>query len=116
LTLAIENPPKPGEYRVFNQLDEVYNLYQLAEIVVNTQKKFGLKSEILPLANPRLEMEDHYYKVDNHHLRNLGFKPTHSLTQEIEIMFEDLLKYKERIEAKRKLIPPTSDWRHGKVG
>ena len=30
LTIAIENPPKKGEYRVFNQFEEVYDLYELA--------------------------------------------------------------------------------------
>ncbi|HIE55003.1 MAG TPA: NAD-dependent epimerase/dehydratase family protein, partial [Chromatiaceae bacterium] len=33
LTLAIENPPKEGEYRVFNQFEEVYDIYELAEKV-----------------------------------------------------------------------------------
>ena len=34
LTLAVENPPDKGEYRVFNQLDQVYNLTDLAAKVV----------------------------------------------------------------------------------
>jgi len=31
LTLATENPPEKGEYRVFNQFDETYSINELAE-------------------------------------------------------------------------------------
>ena len=30
LTIAVENPPAPGEYRVFNQFEEVYDITELA--------------------------------------------------------------------------------------
>jgi len=33
LTLAIKNPPKTGEYRVFNQFEEVYSITELGEKV-----------------------------------------------------------------------------------
>ena len=33
LTLALENPPTSGEYRVFNQFEEVYTITELAQKV-----------------------------------------------------------------------------------
>lgn len=114
LTLALENPPENGEYRVFNQLDEVYGIGSLAESVKNSGKMFGLNIEINHLDNPRIENEDHYFKVDRDHLRKLGFKPTRSLQDELQIMFKDLIKFKDRIEAKKEQIAPTISWKEGR--
>ncbi|HEU4444468.1 MAG TPA: NAD-dependent epimerase/dehydratase family protein, partial [Nitrososphaeraceae archaeon] len=46
LTIAIENPAARGEYRVFNQLDEVHSISELAEIVATVAKKLGIDTEI----------------------------------------------------------------------
>lgn len=115
MTIAIENPPKPGEYRVFNQLDEVYRLGKLATIVARVgREKFGLKTEVSNIENPRMEMQEHFYAVDHQHLRDLGFKPTKRLTEELEIMLTDCIRYKSRIEEKRDHIAPTITWKAGK--
>ncbi len=108
LTLAINNPPKEGEYRVFNQFEEVYSVTQLAHKVVKVAEEFGLKVQLSNIENPRKEKEEHYYNPDHQHLLDLGYKPTHDVEQELRIMLQDLIKYRQRIaEKKAVLIPPT---------
>lgn len=109
-TLAIENPPEEGEYRVFNQFDETYAVNELAEKVSKVAKEFGLEGKIWNIPNPRLEAEEHYYKPDMKLLPDLGFKPTKSLEDELRITIPKLMEYKDRIEAKRETIMPKILW------
>nr|MDG6971708.1 NAD-dependent dehydratase [Nitrososphaerota archaeon] len=114
LTLAVENPPKQGEYRVFNQIDEVYGVYELAEQVKRAGRPLGLDVGIQALADPRFESQEHFYEVDHDNLRKLGFRPTHTLEDELDIMLRDLLRFKDRIDAKRDAIAPRTTWKDGK--
>lgn len=111
MTLALENPPDEGEYRVFNQFDECYSVNGLAEHVVKIASEFGIDTNIWNIENPRVEAEEHYYNPDCNHLRELGFKPTHSLDDELRITIPMLMQYKDRIEEKRDRIMPTVKWR-----
>ncbi|HRF93749.1 MAG TPA: NAD-dependent epimerase/dehydratase family protein, partial [Aggregatilineales bacterium] len=77
LTIACENPPKHGEYRVFNQFEETYNIFQLADMVAEVGDELGLPVEILEYDNPRYEAAEHYFNPDRNHLINLGYKPSH---------------------------------------
>ena len=110
LTIAVENPPKDGEYRVFNQFDEVYDITELAQKVKKVGKSVGLNVEVRNLENPRREMEEHYYNPDHQHLLDLGYKPTHDIEKEMEIMLKDLIKYKDRIEARKEALIPDIRW------
>lgn len=110
LNLALENAPQPGEYRVLNQFEEVYDLTELAEKVRRVAGQLGLKVEIHNLENPRKEMEEHYYKPDHQNLRDLGYKPTHDVEAEMKIMLTDLMKYRERIEGKKEVLIPKIRW------
>jgi UDP-sulfoquinovose synthase len=110
LTIAIEKPAARGEYRVFNQLDEVYSIGELAEIVLTVAKKIGINSEIKNVENPRIEKAEHYYKVDHEHLRKLGFKPTRKIQETVEIMLKDLAIHKDRILEKKEAILPKTKW------
>jgi UDP-sulfoquinovose synthase len=111
LTLAAENPPEKGEYRVFNQFDECYSVNQLAEHVVKVAGELGIKAKIWNIENPRVEPEEHYYKPDREKLPALGFKPTYSLDDELKVTIPTLGLFKERIEAKKEHIKPTIYWR-----
>ncbi|GAG47416.1 unnamed protein product, partial [marine sediment metagenome] len=106
LTIAIENPPKKGEYRVFNQFEEVYNVTELALKVQKTGNELGLNVEVRNLENPRKEMEEHYYNPDHKHLLDLSYKPTHDVEQELRIMLKDLMKYKDIILEKKEVLIP----------
>lgn len=55
-------------------------------------------------------MEEHYYNPEHEHLLNLGYKPTHDVEQELKIMFNDLMKYKERILEKKEVLIPDIRW------
>ncbi|HDY88500.1 MAG TPA: NAD-dependent epimerase/dehydratase family protein [bacterium] len=110
LTLAIKNPPKAGEYRVFNQFEEVYDVTELARKVEKVGNSLGLKVKIKNLENPRKEMEEHYYNPDHKHLVDLGYEPTHDVEHEIRIMLNDLMKYKDRIEARKEALIPDIRW------
>lgn len=111
MTLAAENPPEDGEYRVFNQFDECYSVNELAEHVVKVVGEFGIESKIWNIENPRIEAEDHYYNPDHERLPKLGFKPTNTLDDELRLTIPTLLEYRERIEAKRDRIMPTILWK-----
>jgi UDP-sulfoquinovose synthase len=110
LALAIENPPRPGEYRVFNQFEEVYDVTELAEKVARVGAKLGLGVTINHIENPRKELEKHHYQPDHRHLFDLGYQPTHDVEAEIEVMLEDLMRYRERIEARREVLIPDIRW------
>ncbi len=110
ITLAIENPPKVGEYRVFNQFEKVYDVTELARKVEKVGKSVGLNVEVKNLENPRKEKEEHYYNPDHKHLLDIGYKPTHEMEQEIKIMLNDLMKYKDRIKARKEALIPDIHW------
>ena len=111
LEIAMNNPPEQGEYRVFNQFDEVYNIFQLAEEVKKAGKKQGIDVEIKSIDNPRTEANSHYYNPESNKLRELGFKPTKTLQQELRVMLKDLIPYRERIEEKKDVILPKIRWK-----
>jgi UDP-sulfoquinovose synthase len=115
LTLATENPPEKGEYRVFNQIDEVYGVYELAERVKKAGRAHGLDVTIQALENPRIEVQEHFDEADHEQLRKLGSKPTRSLDEELDIMLNDLMRFRNRIEAKRAVIAPRITWGGGRV-
>jgi len=110
LTLAVENPPAEGEYRVFNQFEEVYRINELAAKVQRVGNELGLDVRIQPVENPRLELEEHYYNPDHRHLLDLGYRPTHDMDSELRIVLGDLMTYRERIEARREAQFPDIRW------
>ncbi len=110
LTLTVDNPPKDGEYRVFNQFEKVYSINELAEMVKRVGDKLGLKVDISNIENPRIEKEQHYYNPDHQHLLDLGYKPTHDIEHETGLMLEHLIKYRSRIEEKKEALIPAIRW------
>lgn len=110
LTIAIENPPEQGEYRVFNQFEECYTIEELAYKVREAAETLGLDVEISHYDNPRTERDHHYYNPDRQHLIDLGYQPTHDVVAEIRIMLHDLLPHKDRILARRDILVPDIRW------
>jgi len=75
LWLAIQNPPRRGEYRVFNQLANVHSVQQLAERVADVAYEiFKIPVSIQKIENPRVEAEEHFYEVQTNALKLLGYK------------------------------------------
>lgn len=110
LTIAVENPPQKGEYRVFNQFEECYTIEELALKVREAGEAIGLSVEIDHYENPRKELETHYYNPDRQNLIDLGYKPSHDVVAEMKIMLSDLLPHKERIMARREILVPDIRW------
>ena len=106
--LAILNPAQPGEYRVFNQFTETFNILQLAELVAREGSRLGLAAQLHHIDNPRVEMEQHHYNPAHIKLLALGLQP-HLLSNElVESMLEVIVQNKDRI--KPEIILPKVNW------
>ncbi len=73
--LAIDNPAAPGELRVYNQFTEQFSVLELAERVKEAAEHLGWDVEIAHTANPRKELEEHYYNARHSKLVDLGLQP-----------------------------------------
>lgn len=112
LTLGLENPPEPGEYRVFNQFEETYSIRGLAEVVQRAAREVGLKVDVAPVQNPRavIEQQGHHFAPDHHRLRDLGYQPMHDVVGEVRDMLEDLLPHRERVARHQQALLPDVHW------
>jgi UDP-sulfoquinovose synthase len=109
LWLAIQNPPHKGEYRVFNQLANVYSVKDLALRVADiVYEEFDIPVKIQKIENPRVEAEEHFYEVQTDALRRLGYKPR-DLDDGLRLLVRCLSKYKEQIDGDK--ILPGVYWR-----
>ena len=110
ISILLDKPAEESEYRVVNQFDEQYNVTELAKKIQDVGNKKGLSVEIKQFSNPRKEKEKHYYKADHFKLKELGFKPTRKIEDEIDIMLDDLLPFKDRIKEKQNSIVKGLKW------
>lgn len=110
LTIAVENPPQQGEYRVFNQFEECYTIEQLAYKVAEAAQAVGIDATVKHFDNPRTELEQHYYNPDRQNLIDLGYQPTHDVVAEVKLMLTDLMPHHDRIMAKRDILIPDIRW------
>ncbi|HYB03115.1 MAG TPA: NAD-dependent epimerase/dehydratase family protein, partial [Nitrososphaerales archaeon] len=115
LTLACNNPPAAGEYRVFNQLEGTYNVSDLAMLVQKVARELGLNTKIRHVENPRKESEEHYYKVEARKLQGLGFKATRTMYEEVKMMLDDLILHKDRIKQAESAIEQNITWKKGRA-
>ncbi len=107
--LAVLNPAKAGEYRVFNQFTEQFNILELAELVQKESRKQGLPVEIQHVENPRVELEQHYYHAVAQKLLDLGLKPHLLSNVLLDGMLDAIIAHRDRI--KQKIILPKVSWR-----
>ena len=112
LTLGLENPPNPGEYRVFNQFAQTYSVRSLAGVVQRAALDLGLKVDVAPVENPRaaIERHQHHYEPDHSQLLELGYQPTRDVAGEVRAMLEDLLPHRERIAEHQQVLLPSVHW------
>ena len=106
--LAILNPARGGEYRVFNQFTEIFSVVELAQVVAEQAQKLGFPVEINHLENPRVELDEHYYNPRHTKLLGLGLKP-HKLS---DVLIDSMLKQIETMKhrVKREVILPRIKW------
>jgi UDP-sulfoquinovose synthase len=107
--IACLNPAKPGEFRVFNQFTEQFNILELAKLVQESGKDLGLSVQIEHLPDPRVELEAHYYNAKHSKLIELGLEP-HRLSESLlDSLINIAIRYKERIDQAQ--FVPTVNWR-----
>ncbi|KAK6912816.1 NAD-dependent epimerase/dehydratase [Dillenia turbinata] len=110
--LAIANPAKPGEFRVFNQFTEQFSVNELAALVTKAGKKLGIDVQTKSVPNPRVEAEEHYYNAKHTKLVELGLQP-HLLSDSLlDSLLNFAIKYKDRVDTKQ--IMPSVSWK--KIG
>jgi UDP-sulfoquinovose synthase len=108
LTRVLENPPKKGEYRVFNQFAQKHNIASLAQFVKMVGNSMGLNVGIKGISNPRKEEEFHHFNPKNDKLKELGYNPKWKMEDEIRDLIEKILPYKDRIN--KDVIMPKTQW------
>jgi UDP-sulfoquinovose synthase len=107
--LAIGHPPPRGEFRVFNQFTEQFDVLGLAAAVCEAARAFSLQVEVENLPNPRVEQEEHYYNAINTRLLDLGLQPHYLSETLLESVMRVVMGYRDRIRPA--LIMPVVDWR-----
>jgi len=113
IALAVDNPAKAGEFRVFNQFTEQFNVKQLAELIAKVAEPLGLTCRIEHVPDPRVEAEEHYYNAKHTKLIDLGLKPHFLSDSLLDSPLNIAIRYKDRVDAK--VIWPTVKWRQPKI-
>ncbi len=107
--LACLNPAAPGECRVFNQFTEQFSVLEIAELVKAAGNKLGLDVEIDRIADPRVELEQHYYNAKHSRLLDLGLKPHFLSDSLLDSLMNIAVRYRDRIDVS--MFLPQVDWR-----
>ncbi|GAA3646960.1 NAD-dependent epimerase/dehydratase family protein [Nonomuraea antimicrobica] len=106
IQLACENPAERGEFRVFNQMTESLSV---ADIAATVAKSYPGEVTVHNLDNPRVEKEEHYYKVVHSGLVELGLEP-HLLSDTlITSLFDVAKRYSDRVDLNA--MQPRVNWR-----
>ena len=101
----MEAPPDRGEFRIFNQITQSISLNQIAQMVADARGGSVLVDHVF---NPRVEQEDHYYKVVHTRLEQLGLQP-HLLTVEgVRELCSYAERYRSRVDVEAML--PAIEW------
>jgi len=109
ISITAENPAAAGEFRVFNQFTEVFNVAELAEKVQHAAREVGLEVQVDHVKNPRTELEEHYYNPTHTRLLELGLEPTLLSETLIESMLDVIRRYRENVIMD--VIDPVTQWR-----
>jgi UDP-sulfoquinovose synthase len=112
IEIACVNPAKPGEFRVFNQFTEQFNVLELAQMVQESGKELGLKVKIDHLPDPRVEAESHYYNAKHSSLIKLGLEPHLLSNTLLDSLINVAIRYRDRIDPSQFL--PTVNWRNAR--
>jgi UDP-sulfoquinovose synthase len=109
--LATVNPAGEGEYRVFNQFTEQFTVQGLADMVAEGAQKMGWHPIVENIANPRVEMEEHYYNAKHTKLLDLGLQPHFLSDTLIDGLLETVKQNADRVN--KRLLYPRHNWKQG---
>lgn len=107
--LAVNNPPKEGEYRVFNQFTDFLSLIEMSNKIKIFAKQNSIKAETINIENPRIEDENHYYNPKNTSLLSLGLKPIEFDSNQIENIFKIVKANLDRVN--QDTLDPNIKWK-----
>ena len=99
ITIALENPPNPGEFKVRNQFTEYKSIKDLANITSDALKEMDINCVLENIDNPRIEETDHYYKPTNQSFIDLGLSPKKISKEVILDIAKYIIPYKDSIKA-----------------
>ena len=108
--IASNNPPKGGEFRVFNQFSEFCSLNEISKRIESYATANKIKSKISHIKNPRIEDEDHYYNPKNTSLISLGLKPIIMDNEQIDKIYKAIKKNQERVNLDT--LSPDINWKN----
>jgi len=108
IEIAIANPAQPGEFRVFNQFNELFSIGDLAMMVKKAGNAMGLNVDINHIDNPRVEKEEHYFNAKNTKLLDLGLQPHFLSDSLLDSLLNFAVKYQKRVDHKQ--ILPKVSW------
>jgi UDP-sulfoquinovose synthase len=105
IELAIRTPAKAGEFRVFNQFTESFSVMALAQMV--SAASGGAR--VIHLADPRVELEEHYYRAAHTKLLDLGLMPFLLGDELLADLLSIARAHIDRLE--RSALEPKVQWR-----
>ena len=106
--LALNFPAARGEFRVFNQFTEQFNVLQLAHLVLDVAKKIGYNPRVVHLENPRVGKEEHYYSASHSKLIDLGLQPHFLSDTLLDSVMAHIKTLKHDVQVH--LLLPTVKW------
>ncbi|MGI5484892.1 NAD-dependent epimerase/dehydratase family protein [Streptomyces lavendofoliae] len=106
IRLSVENPARAGEFRVFNQMTQSMSVLDIARTVAEA---YPGEVDIEFLANPRVEADQHYYRVQHSRLTELGLVP-HLLSETLLTSLFDIAR-EHAGRALADTVLPQTDWR-----
>ena len=109
IEIAIQKPPAPGEYRVFNQFTEQFNVLGLAKLVQQIGNRKGLEVTIHHLPDPRVEAEVHYYNAKHTKLLDLGLVPHNLSDVLLDSLMDVVVRYRDGV--REETLLPQVNWR-----
>lgn len=113
LEIAVNNPAKKGSAQVWNQLSEWHSMNSIADMVKNVLSYKGVDIKISHINSPRTEHTgSHYYRYKTDKLRSLGYKPTRTIEEEIDYVYDLLIDCKEKLYPLENVVMPNINWRN----
>ena len=109
LMLAIENPAIG--YRTWNQLDIVYTIMTLIEVIDAVCRRHGIETSVVNIRDPRVERTDlFHYAPDTFKLRKLGFTPTRRVVEDVDYIITQLKDCRDELYPLRDVVLPKIWW------
>ncbi len=110
ISLAIDSPAKPGEYRALNHFSDTFGIAEVAFKVSDLASEFGLKAELALWESPRGESGGHEYTAQAEKLLELGYWPDRDFDDEVRFLLRDLLPHRQRIRSRQDAFVPDIRW------